>query len=230
MMVRCARRSEAGFTLFEALVGVALMGLILAALGAVTAQWLPGWNRGLLRVQRNEQLAVAMDRLSADLAAAEYVAARRNDRTPLFEGDDGAVIFVRPAVGPNTAPGLEFVRVSERSDATGTMLVRMRAPFVLLPIGDLALDRIPFADPVVLLRAPYRLTFAYRAETGGWKSSWRNQGRLPSGVRFSVSDDRNDHGVVMASATRLHADMMAPLSEPPSQDVSPPVGAASGAK
>ncbi|MGP9814541.1 PulJ/GspJ family protein [Rhodopseudomonas sp. NSM] len=206
---------EAGFTLFEALVAVALMGLILGALGVVTAQWLPDWNRGLLRVQRNEQLAIALDRLSADLAAAEYISANGNDRTPLFEGDEAAVVFVRPALGPNTAPGLEFVRVAERSDPNGIMLVRMRAPFTLLPTGNLSLDRIPFGDPVVLLRAPYRLAFAYQAETGGWKAKWQNQGRLPSGVRFIIRDDRNDQGMVLASATRLRAEMMAPLSEPP---------------
>ena len=41
------RRSRiAGFTLVEAMVATALMGMILAAIATVTAQWLPNWNRG----------------------------------------------------------------------------------------------------------------------------------------------------------------------------------------
>ena len=70
------RRADAGFTLLEALVAIALMGLIVGALATVTAQWLPNWNRGQLRTQRNEQLAIALDRLVADLSAAEYVVAQ----------------------------------------------------------------------------------------------------------------------------------------------------------
>ena len=43
---------SAGFTLFEALVSVALMSLIVASLSAVTGQWLPNWHRGFGNVQR----------------------------------------------------------------------------------------------------------------------------------------------------------------------------------
>src|SRR3569623_1880920 len=59
-------RAEDGFTLLEALIALALMGLIMGALASVTAQWLPSWNRGIIRAQRNEQGAVALDRLTAD--------------------------------------------------------------------------------------------------------------------------------------------------------------------
>src|SRR5262249_61050606 len=84
-------RSNAGFTLFEALVAVALMGLILGALATVTSQWLPNWNRGLARVQRSEQVAIALDRLAADLGAAEHVFPNSKIRRPLFDGSELAV-------------------------------------------------------------------------------------------------------------------------------------------
>ena len=51
---RGRRASVSGFTLFEALVATALMGVILAALTMLTSQWLPNWNRGIARVQRTE--------------------------------------------------------------------------------------------------------------------------------------------------------------------------------
>ena len=52
------RRNIAGFTLLEALVATALMGMILASLATITAQWLPNWNHGIVRVQRNELVAL----------------------------------------------------------------------------------------------------------------------------------------------------------------------------
>ena len=59
-------RAEGGFTLFEALVALALMGLIMGALASVTGQWLPSWNRGIIRAQRNEQVMQLAEHL-ADL-------------------------------------------------------------------------------------------------------------------------------------------------------------------
>src|SRR5262249_51867755 len=64
------RRAAAGFTLIEALVATALMGMVLAALATITAHWLPNWNRGIGRVQRTELVSISLNRLVADLEAA----------------------------------------------------------------------------------------------------------------------------------------------------------------
>jgi general secretion pathway protein J len=210
-------RAEHGFTLFEALVSVALMGLILGALASVTAQWLPSWNRGIVRAQRNEQVAVALDRLAADLSAADYVT--RSDNLPLFRGTEQGVVFVRSVLGPSGRPGLEVVRISEMTDSRGPALVRMRAPFVLLSAGDARTDLIPFADPVVLLRLPYRIGFAYADATGKWSGQWRNSGELPTSVRFDIRDV--DRDVVISSAARIHVERGAPRPDPSTQQEAP---------
>jgi general secretion pathway protein J len=225
-----ARRSNGGFTLIEALVAVALMGIIMGALATLTAQWLPSWNRGLLRVQRNEQVAIALERLVADVSAAEYVAPNRESQRPLFDGSELAVTFVRTAVGPNSRPGLEIVRIAETADALGRVLVRMRAPFAPLPLGDLSLEHIPFSDPVVLVRAPLRVTFAYPATGGGWTNTWLAptfpgiapdptsarlpQAKLPSAVRFTVRDAVTERVLAVSTATRVHAESPAPQPGP----------------
>ena len=103
----------AGFTLVEALVATALMGFILAALATITAQWLPNWNHGVVRVQRNEQVALGLERVAADLGAAEFISASHETRMPFFDGTNRSVIFVRTNLGPNTGPGLEVVRIAE---------------------------------------------------------------------------------------------------------------------
>ena len=205
-------RADAGFTLFEALVAIALMGLIVGALGTVTAQWLPNWNRGQLRTQRNEQVAIALDRLVADLSAAEYVSANRAKPVPLFRGDEFSIVFVRSAVGPNSRPGLEIVQIAETVDSRGRALVRTRAPFAPLATGDPLVDPIPFADPVVLMRAPLRIAFAYAGPDGTWENAWRNSGHLPTAVRFEVRE--GDAGPVVSTAARVHIGAKAPLGQP----------------
>jgi len=207
-------RGEDGFTLFEALVALALMGLIMGALASVTGQWLPNWNRGIIRAQRNEQVAVALDRLTADLSAADYVT--RSDNLPLFRGSEQSVMFVRSVLGPNGRPGLEIVRISEINDRGSPVLVRMRAPFVLLQAGDPRAEQIPFADPVVLLRMPYRISFAYADLDGKWDGRWLNSGELPMSVRFDIRDV--ERGTVISSAARIHVESGAPRPDPTQQE------------
>jgi general secretion pathway protein J len=201
-------KSTAGFTMFEALVAIALMGLVLGALASVTGEWLPPWSRGLVQVQRNEQVTIALDRLAADLSAAEFVTADRTSNAALFRGDEAAVTFVRSALGPNNPAGLEIVRIAETSDRNGRALVRTRAPFVLLPTGDPLVDPIPFADPVVLLRAPFRVTFAYDGPGRGWIRNWPSRSGLPAAVRFNVRD--GERGIVLSTAVRIRAEMATP--------------------
>jgi len=204
------RQADAGFTLFEALAAVALMGLIVTALANVTAQWLPNWNRGQLRAQRNEQVAIALDRLVADLSAAEYVWPNRASKVPVFRGDASTLIFVRSAVGPNSRPGLEIVQISEIIDKEGPAVVRTRAPFVPLPTGDLSVDPIPFADPVVLLRAPYHIAFEYAGPDGVWGNAWP-PGDMPAAIRFDIRDA--DGRALLSTATRVHVQMRAPPAD-----------------
>lgn len=206
-----ARRSNAGFTMFEALVAIALMALVLEALASVTAQWLPSWNRGLVQTQRNEQAAIGLDRLAADLSAAEFVTPNRTSDTALFRGGESEVTFVRSALGPNNRGGLEIVRIAEVTDPHGRALVRTRAPFVLLSTGDPSLDPIQFRDPVVLLRAPLHVSFAYAGPRGGWIGSWPSWASLPAAVRLEVRDA--ERGLVLTTAVGVRAELPAPQPE-----------------
>ena len=120
MSARVAKRAgEAGFTLIEALAALALTGLVLSALANITSQWLPNWNRGLDRIQRSEGVGLALQRIAADLAAAEYVPASREQQKPLFDGSELSVMFVRTALGPNARVGLDVVRIGETTDRQG---------------------------------------------------------------------------------------------------------------
>ncbi|MET0674948.1 MAG: prepilin-type N-terminal cleavage/methylation domain-containing protein [Bradyrhizobium sp.] len=203
-MIRCAASAkpnrEAGFTLIEVLLATLLMSVILAALTTVTAQWLPNWNRGMARVQRAERLAIGLERALADLSAASMISISADTRRPLFEGSEMSVMFVRTAVGPNTRPGLEIIRLAEKADAQGVALVRERAPF--MPMSPDA--RINFADQVVLTRAPFRVTFAYAGADRVWRPVWHDRMQLPHVIRVAVRDGRTGQVLAVSSAATVH--------------------------
>lgn len=202
-----SRRGRAGFTLMEVLMATALMGAILAALATITAQWLPNWNRGFTRVQRNEQLALGLERVIADLAAAEFVTIGRATQVPLFDGAELSVTFVRTAVGPNARPGLDVVRMAETGSDRGPVLVRSHTPFV--PVVEGVNDRMApnFADPVVLVRAPFRVTFSYAGIDRAWKNTWRGLGVLPRAIRVTVRDATTEQTLAASTATLVHAEV-----------------------
>jgi general secretion pathway protein J len=201
----------AGFTLVEALVAMVLMGIVLAALATVTAQWLPNWSRGFVRVQQSELVAAALDRIVADLRAAEFMPPGRETRQPLFEGTELSVTFVRSALGPNTRPGLEIVRIAETADRRGPALVRSKAPF-----APQVLPAVPphFSDPVVLLSMPYRASFSYAGTDGTWQAKWLDAKELPAAVRLVVRDAATGRTLSVSTATVIHAQLPADCVNP----------------
>ncbi len=211
-MTACQWRSiknVAGFTLLEALIATALMGTILAALATITAQWLPNWNRGFARVQQNEHLALGLERLVADLAAAEFVPPGRETLQPFFNGADISVTFVRTALAPNAPPGLEIVRIAEIGSERGPILVRTRAPFVPVVADTNDRDQPNFTDPVVLMRAPYRLSFSYAGPDRNWQGAWRRAAQLPRAIRLTLRDAATQRTLAVSTATLVHAELPA---------------------
>jgi general secretion pathway protein J len=180
--------------------------MVLTALATVTAQWLPNWNRGFNRTQRAEMLDIAIERLVADLAAAEFIPSNRKTTRPLFEGTELGVTFVRSAFGPNTRPGLEIVRIAETADRQGSALVRARMPFVPAATST---EQAHFADPVVLLRAPYRVSFSYAGQDRVWKNTWLEAPQLPSAVRLTIRDATTERTLSVSTAAVIHTQLPA---------------------
>jgi general secretion pathway protein J len=199
-----ARRGEDGFTLVEALVALALTGLILSALATLTAQWLPSWNRGFDRIQQNELVAISMQRIAADLAGAEFVPASRATKKPLFDGSALSVTFVRTALGPNVGVGLDVVRIGETTDRGQLVTVRSRASFTPFPVGVPLSGLINVTDPVVLLRFPLSMSFAYAGADRVFRDEWHDMDELPSTIMLTVRDAASGQVLSVSAATPVH--------------------------
>jgi general secretion pathway protein J len=200
---------SAGFTLVEALLATLLMVVILSALATVTAQWLPNWNRGYARLQRAELLAAGLERLVADLAAAEFISAGGANDIPVFDGAELSVTFIRTTLGPNTFTGLEVVQIAETSDDRGPALVRRTAPFAPITGGARASDQLSFSNPVVVIRAPYRVSFSYAGPDRVWRDTWRGAAQLPRAIRVRVRDAATSVTLAVSTSTLVRAELPA---------------------
>jgi general secretion pathway protein J len=195
---------EAGFTLIEAMASVVVMGAIVAALGTLSGQWLPHWRHGLVELQRADLLSLGIERIAADVASAEYVRENGDTEEPLFDGGPSSITFVRPAIGPGSRGRLEIVRIAEIEDSRGIAIVRTRKPFApstsIAPAG--------LIDPVVLGRAPFRVSFSYAGPDRTWVGAWKGNRRLPNAVRLTVRDDQEGH--LLAASTAFVLRVTAP--------------------
>ena len=208
MMTTCAEKrvGEQGFSLIEALAALALTGLVLSALATITAQWLPNWNRGFDRIQQSELVGISMRRIAADLAAAEYVPPNRDQDKPLFDGSALSVTFVRTALGPNVGVGLDVVRIGETTDRGNLVTVRSRAAFGPLPPGLSPSEQINVSDPVVLLRSPFRLSFAYAGPDRVFRDTWHDADKLPAAIMLTVRDVASGRILSVSTVTPVHVD------------------------
>ncbi|HUB63970.1 MAG TPA: prepilin-type N-terminal cleavage/methylation domain-containing protein [Methylocella sp.] len=201
---------ESGFTLLEALIAVALTGMLLMMLATLTGHWIANWKAGLGRAQGSDLLGLGIDRITADLAAAEYVSLGGDDARTFFDGTESSVTFVRSAIGPNAAAGLEIVRLAETEDEQrGLVLVRSRASFAPVTTRGMEAGLVEFTNPIVLLRPPYRVSFAFAGHDRVWKDSWQDGKQLPDAVRVTVRKASSDEILPVSTATIISVNVPA---------------------
>jgi general secretion pathway protein J len=211
--MRCASASSAatrGFSLIEAVVTMLLMAIMLSTLGSITSHWLPLWHKSFARTERDQIFANGLDRLIADLGAAQFIPIGRNAKAPLFIGTRSGLIFVRRAIGPNAPRGLDIVRISELEGPRGRDLVRARIEFAPSVSDEMRFDEMEFRDPVVVLRSSYRASFSYADDQGAWTESWRNATKPPSAVEISVRDVTSG-ALVLSSVATIRVDSPATI-------------------
>jgi general secretion pathway protein J len=116
-------------------------------------------------------------------------------------------MFVLTALGPSAGPGLDVVRLGEATDRREFVTVRSRARFAPLPAESSFSEQLHFGDPVVLLRAPFRLSFAYAGPDRVWKSTWRGADKLPAMIRLTVRDVASERVLSVSTIAPVHVQL-----------------------
>jgi general secretion pathway protein J len=118
---------------------------------------------------------------------------------------------VHSAIGPNSTAGLEIVRLAEIDDQRGRILVRSRADFISSVTAEmLDAGTVEFTNPVVLIRPPFRVSFAYAGRDRLWQETWLGAQQLPEAVRITVRGMETDE--VLPASTAAVININAPAS------------------
>ena len=173
--------------------------------GAMAAELEPR----LRRVQRAELLALGLERMVADLAAAEFITAGAASRA--------AGVRRHRALGDVRAHRARAQHAARPGDRAHRRDRRRAGPDAGAHARAVRADRPRrrrrcsprSADPVVLLRAPYRVTFSYAGADRVWRNAWRGAGSCRKAVRVQLRDAATDRTLAVSTATLVHADMPA---------------------
>jgi prepilin-type N-terminal cleavage/methylation domain-containing protein len=182
-------RGERGFTLVELLIGLAIVGALLAiAFGGLRVA-IAAWRQGEDRAEAHQHVrSVALTLARAISATYPYRAPRGLAPEPvvLFAGTGQRVEFVTQAAPFPGATPIAFTAVVFAFDDGGEpgLVVRQRA----LP------NRDPFDEATVVYRDPTvtALRLAY-LDDGGWQDAWdgAEAKATPRAVRVTVETTLN---------------------------------------
>lgn len=186
-----------GFTLLELLIGMTLLGFILALLFGGFRLAANSWDAVEARVERttDEQLARAL--LRRVLAQMQPVRWKKTVNQPVaFTGERGVLRTLAPLTGQAGAAGLRLIELGQEegeASATGKRSLRLvlrHAP-VRYDAGNFA-DGLGEAKSHVVLGDLDAVEFSYfgpekRGEPPRWQDAWTNPEQLPQLVRLRLA-------------------------------------------
>jgi general secretion pathway protein J len=214
MRARRGIHSQAGFTLLELLIGVAVLGLLMAILfgGLRLASHQIEWRTA--RLDHGSRVALVqafMRRSLADARPLEAAGPRAGVAGPVaalaFDGTAQEIEFVGVAPESAESGGLELIGLGlvRHGTAAGALSLRVRAYD-----ADAGGATAPLRETLVL-EGVRRLQFAYFGVSAGetaprWHESWREAPYLPALVRLTLTLSGGETVPDLVVALRLSQD------------------------
>jgi prepilin-type N-terminal cleavage/methylation domain-containing protein len=195
-----AGSARQGFTLIEVLAALAIASVIVMATVALMHNVVLTFDRGTNRVSAGERLALAADRLAADIGSARFVLQGSGPAAlAAFVGAPTKITFIGTGIidpasrqeGLNEVrmPAPEVISIALEAGEETTAVVRRRGAWrdPRARLTDAALG-----DEVVLLAGRFDAAFSFaRLSPEGkltWSSSWSAEKSLPRLVKLTVRD------------------------------------------
>ena len=185
------KRTQAGFTLLEVVIAMALLAAMLGMAWGGLSFALKGWDTGDAKGRRAVDLQLAQNFLRRELA--EVFPMRWKDPSKLrlaFEGDSKSLRFVSTRAAGASSGGLALVglEVTAGANPREKDLVMRRAL-----ADDKATDftSLGAAQPTLLMTNVDKVEFAYFGAENDfneprWQPDWTIEGRIPQLVRLQV--------------------------------------------
>lgn len=184
---------EAGFTLIESLVALALGAMVVSAVLSTVRVAAMGAKRATSANAEAEAFARAGTVLAGDADHALWLA--DGSGRPVFLGLSAAMDLPetpRPTASLPEPPVLVAYRLE--ADATGTRLMRAEARLDQARAGA-------WGAGVELWRADHRLEFRFLDSSGAWLAEWSAQDRLPRA--FALTDPAKGNPLLVAALPDL---------------------------
>lgn len=218
---RNGARPEAGFSLIEMIVALALLAGMLALLPGTLRLGAHAW-RAQHGIDRSAAIAAARRVISVHVAQAMPLHRHRDGRAKGldFEGDATSLRFVAPAPQAAPASGLVTYRLllsdgpRPPAEASSAPSARRHMTVTTAPLGDdvaAAGDGAPPTATSILLEdvADLRLRYFGRPADGSarprWHTEWRRRARLPDliEVSFDIASPSGPRTERLVVATQL---------------------------
>ncbi len=186
-----SRSNEAGFTLVELLVGIALMatvmGLCVSMYSAISGR--SRW--GGAQASRLDMTSRGLAALRHDLQRVQRVVVRAKDKDQFFfTGKRSEVSFAVFDPAYPTEAGTFVVTYLLRKQGGFAQVIRTRTTYDLADErGRRSTRARQTEEDVVVLEGPYDFTFTYLERQGDkstWVDTWTQTTRLPDLVRFAA--------------------------------------------
>lgn len=179
---------RAGFGLIEAIVALAIAGVVLAAVTEIAGRTLRSWNRGFSTVAAIERTDVAIGRLAADLTSLLPIRlATADDAAVLFAGDEHGMSFTAFTPLDRAEEGIAVIEIAVERGPDGAVLARRLRRGRDVGLRD--------GDRVVLLSGRLDLAFSYRDRAGQRVDRWARPGEVPRGVVVTLKGGREGGGL-----------------------------------
>ena len=182
-MTRCGNR-EAGFTLIEVLIGVALLAMLATLIASGTRLAGRAWNSAERQTAEIDDMDAVQGLLRRTIARARpsFAGADPADITVAFSGEPDTLSLV--SAQPGTQDNGPWVR--ERFFLTGTG--KARALFMSWSTGSASVAEAKLLDHVATIRFAY-FGAPHPGEPSVWLDQWTDRDRLPELVRVAVERD-----------------------------------------
>ena len=188
--------SQQGFTLLELLIGLTLLGFMLALLFGGFHLASTAWDTVGTHVNRTTDEQLAREFLRRLIMQMQPIRWKGAPNQPIaFTGDVQSLRAIAPISSQAGAGGLQVVEILAEPSADGNRLTFRHAP---LHYGaEQFTDGLGEGEGHLLLDAITGVEFAYfgppkKGEPSAWQDAWENPEQLPALIRIRIASSSHE--------------------------------------